>query len=39
MIIDIRTVSFDSMEPKISNIGWTIVPIFSPDGYILSGIY
>ncbi len=32
MVIDIKTISFDDVDPKIETIGWTIVPIFSPDG-------
>lgn len=39
MVIDIRTVNFDNIEPQIIPVGWTLLPIFSPDGYILSGIY
>jgi len=27
------------IEPRIENVGWTIVPIFTKDGYVLSGIY
>ena len=34
MIIDIRTVSFESIDPKITTVGWTILPVFSADGYI-----
>lgn len=39
MIIDIRTINFDNIEPRIVSVGWTILPVFSADGYILSGIY
>jgi len=40
MIVDIKTVTFkNKTDPIFSNIAWTVVPLFSPDGYILSGIY
>lgn len=39
MIIDIRSVNFAKIPPLFSKIGWTICPIFSPDGYVLSGLY
>lgn len=39
MLIDIRSVSFAKTTPEFSKIGWTICPIFSPDGFVLSGIY
>ena len=40
MIVDIRSVSFDkNPEGVITPVGWTIVPIFSVNRFILSGIY
>lgn len=39
IIIDIRSVNFSKTTPVFSKIGWTICPIFSPDGYVLSGLY
>lgn len=39
MIIDIRAISFAKLEPTIEEIGWTILPIFSPNGFVMSGIY
>ena len=38
-IVDIKAVSFPKVDVKLENIGWSIVPIFSPDGYVMSGIY
>ena len=39
MIIDIRSVSFTKLEPTIEEVGWTILPVFSPNGFVMSGIY
>ena len=39
IIIDIRTVSFAKLEPVIEDVGWTILPVFSPNGFVMSGIY
>jgi hypothetical protein len=39
VVIDIRSVSFPKLEPVFENIGWAILPVFSPDGYVMSGIY
>ena len=40
MIVDIKSVSFDkNPEGTITPVGWTIVPIFSVNRFILSGIY
>lgn len=39
LIIDIRTVNLMKHPPQFSHVGWTIVPLFTPDGFVLSGIY
>ncbi|CAG9322879.1 unnamed protein product [Blepharisma stoltei] len=39
IIIDIRAVSFAKQKPEVVDVGWTILPVFSEDGYINSGIY
>jgi hypothetical protein len=39
IIIDIRMVSFAKVEPLIEEVGWTILPVFSPNGFVMSGIY
>jgi hypothetical protein len=39
LLIDVRAVSFAKQKPEVQAVGWTILPIFSPDGYVRSGIY
>jgi hypothetical protein len=39
MIVDVRSVSFARQTPEVTNVGWTILPIFSDDGFVESGIY
>ncbi|KAL4486755.1 hypothetical protein ABPG72_006587 [Tetrahymena utriculariae] len=41
IIIDCRKVKFSERGDKvvIENVGWTICPIFTPNGYVKSGIY
>jgi len=40
LIIDVRSVTFKKkVIPVFKNIGWTILPIFSSNGYVQSGIY
>lgn len=39
LIIDIRAVSYSKQRPEVEDVGWTILPIFSDDGYVNSGIY
>lgn len=39
LIVDIRTVNLLKNPPQFTNIGWTIVPLFTPDGFVLSGVY
>ena len=39
LIIDVRAVSFAKQRPEVLTVGWTILPIFSADGYVRSGIY
>lgn len=39
IIIDIRTVNLKKYPPQFQTVGWTIFPIFTPDGFVKSGIY
>ena len=40
IIVDIKTIKFKNpTTSSIIDVGWTILPVFSPDGYVLSGIY
>ena len=40
IIIDIKEVTLPVLgEPKVKDIGWTFLPIFTKDGYINSNIY
>lgn len=39
IIIDIKSVPISKTDGKITDVGWTILPVFSPDNYILSNIY
>jgi hypothetical protein len=39
IIIDVKTVPFKKFDSKITDLGWTILPVFSPDGYVMSNIY
>jgi len=39
IIIDIKSINFDKVEPEITDIGWTVCPIFKADGYVISNIY
>ena len=39
IIVDIKTVNLTKVPPLVTDVGWTIVPIFSPDGFIKSGVF
>ncbi len=40
LIIDVQTIAFKKKTvPVFKTIGWTVLPIFSPNGYVQSGIY
>jgi len=39
LIVDIRTINLLKHPPQFSYVGWTIVPLFTPDGFVLSGVY
>jgi hypothetical protein len=39
IIIEIRTVNLKKIPAQFQTVGWTIFPIFTPDGYVKSGIY
>lgn len=41
LLIDVRTVTFKKKGtvPVFKTIGWSALPVFSPDGYVQSGIY
>jgi hypothetical protein len=37
--MDIKSVPFKNPNATVVDVGWTILPIFSTDGYVMSGIY
>ncbi|EGR31823.1 hypothetical protein IMG5_101270 [Ichthyophthirius multifiliis] len=39
IIVDIKALQINKNEKKLQNIGWTLVPLFSPDGYALSKVF
>jgi hypothetical protein len=39
ILVDLKSISFEKVEPEINDIGWTALPVFSPDGYVMSNIY
>lgn len=39
VIIDVKSVPISKVDGVITDVGWTVLPIFSPDGYIQSNIY
>ena len=39
IIIDVKSVPFSKVDGVIKDVGWTVLPIFSGDGYVLSNIY
>ena len=39
LIVDIRTVNLQKYPLEFSTIGWTIVPLFTSNGYVLSSVY
>jgi len=39
MIIDIKSVNPSKKAPQTSTIGWTVLPLFTADGYFMSGVY
>lgn len=39
LVIDVRTVNLLKHPPQFSHVGWTIVPLFTADGFVLSGVY
>jgi hypothetical protein len=39
MIIDIKAINLSKKAPQTSTIGWTVLPLFTPDGYFMSGVY
>lgn len=39
IIVDIRAINLSKKTPQITNVGWTIVPLFNADGYVMSGMY
>lgn len=39
IIIDVKSVPITKIDGVISDVGWTVLPVFSPDGYIQSNIY
>jgi len=39
IIIDIKAINLSKKVPQITTLGWTILPLFTPDGYLMSGMY
>ncbi|CAD8204694.1 unnamed protein product [Paramecium pentaurelia] len=39
IILDIKSVPFSKPDGAISDVGWTILPVFSPDNYVMSNCY
>ena len=39
IIIDVKSVPKSKVDGKITDLGWTVLPVFSPDGYIMSNTY
>lgn len=39
IIVDVKSVPISKIDGKITDIGWTVLPVFSPDTYVLSGTY
>ena len=39
IILDVRGISFAKQRPEVFDVGWTILPVFSNDGYVQSGVY
>lgn len=39
VIVDIQTINFSKKPPQITSVGWTIVPLFTPYGHVMSGMY
>lgn len=40
IVIDVKKIIFNQKRDKhnIENVGWTICPVFTPNGYVKSGI-
>ncbi|CAG9315098.1 unnamed protein product [Blepharisma stoltei] len=39
IIFDVRTINLSKKRPEVIPVGWTILTVFTEDGYIKSGIY
>ena len=39
IVVDIKSISFENIDPEFKDVGWTVVPLFTKDGYVLSGLY
>lgn len=39
VIVDVKAVPLSKIDGKIQDVGWSVLPVFSPDGYIQSNIY
>jgi hypothetical protein len=39
IIIDVRSVHIVKNKPELRPVGWSVLPIFTPDGYVNSGMY
>ena len=39
ILIEVKAVPFKKVDSKIIDVGWTVLPVFSKDGYVMSNIY
>ena len=39
IIAEIKTLNLSKKVPQISSVGWTVIPLFTSDGYFLTGMY
>lgn len=39
IVIDVKSVPISKIDGKIVDVGWTVLPVFSPDNYVMSNIY
>jgi len=39
LIIDVKKVHFKTVDPKFSDVGWIIVPLFDDQQYVRSGSF
>jgi hypothetical protein len=39
VLLDVRGVNVSSKKPDVSTVGWTLIPVFDPQGYVNSGVF